>query len=409
MKHANSAQRYAAARKRQRRLTQLAACLTLLPVLLSLFYAGRLPEEYHIRRGEGLHITSALPITASPAEAAAQTAQFGACPQTATLRLLGLFPIKNVRLRPTESVMLVPCGQPFGIRMLMGGVMVIGFGEVVSGTGHCCPAAEAGLEVGDVIVGAGQGAIGSTADLRAMAATGEPLHLTVMHAGTLREVTLTPAYSLAAGCCQTGLWVRDSAAGIGTLTYFEPETGRFGGLGHPICDPDTGELIPLAQGEADAVTISGVLRGQAGDPGQLQGYFSADAPLGTLECNSEAGIFGTLCEVPDAQPLPMALCQEVETGAAELLATLDGSTPERFSVEISSLNYTDSTQNMVIRVTDERLLERAGGIVQGMSGSPIVQNGRLVGAVTHVFVNDPSRGYGIFAENMYAYTQMTAP
>ena len=144
MKHANSAQRYAAARKRQRRLTQLAACLTLLPVLLSLFYAGRLPEEYHIRRGEGLHITSALPITASPAEAAAQTAQFGACPQTATLRLLGLFPIKNVRLRPTESVMLVPCGQPFGIRMLMGGVMVIGFGEVVSGTGHCCPAAEAG-------------------------------------------------------------------------------------------------------------------------------------------------------------------------------------------------------------------------------------------------------------------------
>lgn len=380
----------------------------LIPMAASLCYAGRLPDEFHVRRGEALHITSALPITAVPTESAARTAQLGSSPQTVSLRLLGMFPIKEVRTRPAEDVMLVPCGQPFGVRMLMGGVMVIGFGEVASGDRHCCPAVEAGLEVGDVIIGANREEVRSTADLREAASQGEPLDLTVMRGGSMQEMTLTPAYSLTAGCCQTGLWVRDSAAGIGTLTYYDPSTGHFGGLGHPICDPDTGELIPLAQGEADAVTISGVIRGQAGSPGQLQGYFAADAPIGTLTCNSDAGIFGTLDAVPDAEAVPMALQQEVELGQAQILATLDGTAPQSYSVEITSLCYTDSTQNMVIHITDERLLDTAGGIVQGMSGSPILQNGRLVGAVTHVFVSDPSQGYGIFAENMYAYTQSEA-
>lgn len=389
-------------------LTILAAIAMLIPTALSLFYAGRLPDEFHVRRGEALHITSAMPITAVPSQTAAQTAQLGSSPQTVSLRLLGIFPIKEVRTRPAEEIMLVPCGQPFGVRMLMGGVMVIGFGEVASGDSHCCPAVEAGLEIGDVIVSANHSEVRSTADLRDAASQGTPLGLTVMRGGAMEEVTLTPVYSIAAGCCQTGLWVRDSAAGIGTLTYFDPDSGGFGGLGHPICDPDTGELIPLAQGEADAVTISGVIRGQAGTPGQLQGYFSADAPIGTLSCNSDAGIFGTLDSIPDAPAVPMALQQEVETGDAVILATLDGTAPAAYSVEITSLCYTDSTQNMVIRITDEKLLETAGGIVQGMSGSPILQNGRLVGAVTHVFVSDPSQGYGIFAENMYAYTQSAA-
>ncbi|MBQ4465942.1 MAG: SpoIVB peptidase [Oscillospiraceae bacterium] len=395
-------------RRFQKAMTICAAAAMLLPTTAALFYAGRLPDEFHIRRGECLHITSAFPIEAVPIPSAAQAAQLGSTPQTASLRLFGIFPIKNVRTQPTEEVMLVPCGAPFGVRMLMGGVMVIGFGEVASADGHCCPAVDAGLAVGDVIIGANQTEIRSTADFRAAAKDGQTLDLTVMRGSTLQEISLTPAYSLTEGCCQTGLWVRDSAAGIGTLTYFEPETGRFGGLGHPICDPDTGELIPLAQGEADAVTISGVVRGQAGLPGQLQGYFAADAPIGTLFCNSEAGVFGTLDVIPDLPAVPMALQQEVETGEAVILATLEGDAPEPFTAEILSLDYASSTRNMVIRVTDPRLLEAAGGIVQGMSGSPILQNGRLVGAVTHVFVSDPSQGYGIFAEHMYAYTQSAA-
>lgn len=396
-------------RRFQLHLTAWAAAALLLPTAAALFYAGRLPDTYLIRQGEGLHITSVLPITAVPTAAAAQTAQAGNVPQTASLRLFGLFPIKNVRTQPTEEVMLVPCGAPFGVRLLMGGVMVVGFGEVAGRDGHCCPAVDAGIEVGDVIIGVDGREVRSTEDFRAAAAGGEALSLTVMRSGTLQELTLLPVYSLTQDCCQTGLWVRDSAAGIGTLTYFDPENGHFGGLGHPICDPDTGECLPLAQGEADVVTISGVIRGQAGNPGQLQGYFAADAPIGTLSCNSEAGIFGTLSAIPqDIPAVPMALQQEVMTGDAVILATLDGTTPEPYTVEITALDYTSSTRNMIIHVTDPRLLEAAGGIVQGMSGSPVLQNGHLVGAVTHVFVSDPSQGYGIFAEHMYAYTQSAA-
>jgi stage IV sporulation protein B len=380
-----------------------------IPAMLSLFYAVRLPDEYRIRRGTELCITSTVPIRAVPVPTAARTAQYSSGPQTASLRLLGLFPIKTVRTQPTDTVMLVPSGRPFGVRMLMGGVMVVGFGEVATGKGHSCPAAEAGLVVGDIIVKANATAVRSTADFREAAADGGTMALTVMRGSTLQEMTLTPVYSVTAGRLQTGLWVRDSAAGIGTLTYYDPASGRFGGLGHPVCDPDTGERIPLACGEASAVTVSGVVKGQPGIPGQLQGYFAADAPIGTLACNAGAGIFGTLSEIPEGQAVPMALQQEVETGSAVILSTIDDSGPQAYTVEILSLDYRSDTQNMIVRITDERLLERAGGIVQGMSGSPILQNGKLVGAVTHVFVSDPSQGYGIFAENMYACTQSVIP
>ena len=390
-------------------MTVLAAVLVLVPAAASLFYALRLPDVYRVRSGEALRIASAVPISAVPDAPPSHTANLDDAPQTASLRLLGLFPIKTVYTQPTEPVMLVPCGQPFGVRLLMGGVMVVGFGEVASGRGHCCPAVNAGLEVGDIILLADGMAVSSTADLRQAAADGMPLDLTVMRGSTLLELTLTPVYSITARCCQTGLWVRDSAAGIGTLTYYDPATGCFGGLGHPICDPDTGETIPLACGEADAVTISGVLRGQAGVPGQLQGYFSADEPIGTLSCNADAGVFGTLREPPEGNAVPMALQQEVVLGAAEIIATIRDAAPQTYSVEITSLDYKNSTRNMIIKVTDARLLRETGGIVQGMSGSPILQDGRLVGAVTHVFVSDPSQGYGIFAENMYAYTRAEAP
>jgi stage IV sporulation protein B len=230
--------------------------------------------------------------------------------------------------------------------------------------------------------------------------------LTVLRGEETLTMTLTPVYVPSEDGYLTGLWVRDSAAGIGTLTYYEPSTGYFGGLGHPICDPDTGEQIPLASGEADAVVISGAVKGQPGMPGQLQGYFSAGESIGSLLCNSRCGIFGTLNEAPsDIPAVPMGLKQEIVLGEATLLTTVSGDEPEAFTIEITSLDYSKDTQNMIIEVTDEALLSRTGGIVQGMSGSPILQNGKLVGAVTHVFVGEPTMGYGIFAENMYEFTQ----
>lgn len=394
--------------KSKNALSVLAGLLFLTPVTASLYYAGRLADLYYVRKGEPLHITAALPITAEPVVSAAQTAQIGAAASEASLRLFGIFPIKTVEMHPTEEIMLIPSGEPFGVRMLMDGIMVIGFGEVACSSGHSCPAVTAGLQEGDIIREVDREPLTSTADFRNAVSVGEEMLLTVQRGEETLELRLTPDYSVTEECYQTGLWVRDSTAGIGTLTYYEPETGNFGGLGHPICDPDTGELIPLASGEADAVTISGAVRGTAGNPGQLQGYFSAEEAIGTLTCNSRCGVFGRLEEVPRTPAIPMGLKQEITLGEAVILTTVSGETPQPYTVEITALDFTDDTRNMVIEVTDKALLDVTGGIVQGMSGSPILQNGRLIGAVTHVFVAEPEKGYAVFAENMYEYTRNSA-
>ena len=390
-------------RKFKTKLAAFAGMLLLFPVTAALYYAGRLPDSYYVPRDGSLTLSTALPVTAQYTAPAAETVSAGSSTQEAMLRLFGIFPIKTVSVQPTGEVMLVPGGKPFGVRMLMDGVMVIGFGEVAGS--HRCPAAEAGIQEGDILREVDHKALTCTADLREAAADGESLLLTVQRGDMTFDKNLKPAFSMTEHCYQTGIWVRDSTAGIGTLTYCEPESGCFGGLGHPICDPDTGEVIPLASGEADAVTISGAVPGTPGTPGSLQGYFSAEEPLGTLSGNSNCGVFGQLTDPPDSPAVPLGLKQEIQPGKATILTTIVGETPQAYDAEILSLDFTSDTQNLVIQVTDEALLSATGGIVQGMSGSPILQNGKLVGAVTHVFVGEPEKGYGIFAESMYAVTR----
>ncbi|MBQ8927464.1 MAG: SpoIVB peptidase [Oscillospiraceae bacterium] len=370
----------------------LAALLCLHPAVGSLYYAGHLADRYYVPADSTLELHCALPVTA---------AQGGS---DAALRLYGIFPIKQVAVEPAEEIRLIPGGAPFGVRMLMDGVMVIGFGTVETPDGSACPALEAGLQEGDVIRCADHVPLAGTAAFREAVARGEPLLLTVERDGTLHELPLTPVFSRSDGWC-TGLWVRDSTAGIGTITFYDPETGDFGGLGHPICDPDTGERIPLGHGTADSVTISGAVRGRAGEPGALQGYFAADAPLGTLTGNCESGIFGTLDTPPEGEAVPMAFKQEIRLGDAQILSTVYGTQPQSYDVRITAIDYTDDTRNMILEVTDKDLLALTGGIVQGMSGSPILQDGKLVGAVTHVFVGEPAMGYGIFAETMYGQSR----
>ncbi len=389
---------------RRKFLTALIAVgLFAFPSSLSLYYHTHLSDRYYTRQNEPLELSTLFPVSAEPCPTVTAVSQTGDTVQRTVFRLFGIFPIKTAEIQPISEVRLVPCGQPFGVRMLMDGIMVIGFGEVAGKSGHCCPAVTAGLQEGDIIRQANDSPIQSTADFRELVAEGKELLLTVERDGEIMEIPLKPEYSLINQCFQTGLWVRDSTAGIGTLTYFEPETGYFGGLGHPICDPDTGEVIPLASGEADTVTISGAVAGSAGIAGQLQGYFSGDAPIGTLYCNSCYGVFGQLYQIPDVPSIPMALKQEITLGEAVILTTVSGDTPQAYTVEIVSIDYTEDTRNMVIEVTDERLLQKTGGIVQGMSGSPLLQNGHVIGAVTHVFVSNPAQGYAIFAETMYEY------
>jgi len=369
----------------------------------ALFYSGHLADDYYVRPGETLRLSPCIKATPAETLRAAVLTEDNSGIET-QLRLFGVVPIKEVTVRPAEEVMLVPCGQPFGVRMLMDGIMVIGFGEVASGMGNCCPAVSAGIQEGDMIKSVNHHLITCTNDLKTAVSEsgGDTLTLTIQRGEIQSEITLQPEYSIREHSWQTGLWVRDSTAGIGTMTYYEPSTGNFGGLGHPICDPDTGELIPLGSGVADTVTISGAIRGQPGIPGQLQGYFSAETPVGSLTANSRCGIFGHLsAPLSDTPAIPMAFKQEITLGEAVILTTVEGTQPKAYSARITALDYTDDTQNMMIEITDEDLLAATGGIVQGMSGSPILQNGKLVGAVTHVFVSEPSMGYGIFAETMY--------
>jgi stage IV sporulation protein B len=301
--------------------------------------------------------------------------------------------------------MVVPGGTPFGIKMHTHGVLVVGMSDIQTGSKTHNPARDAGLKMGDIIVRI-DGLTGNRNDDIARfvsQSNGGEILVTAIRDAMEMDFYLTPAQSDYDKGYKVGVWVRDSSAGIGTMTYYDPEDLSFGGLGHAVCDIDTGKLMPLFSGEIVDVNISGVNAGMSGRPGELRGAFLSESSIGRLSLNTECGIFGVLHGVPySAKPVPMAFRSEIAPGPAKILVTVSGNKPREFDVAIERVNHGESSpnKNMVLRVTDPELLETCGGIVQGMSGSPILQEGRLVGAVTHVFVNDPTRGYGIFAENM---------
>ena len=322
------------------------------------------------------------------------------------LKLLGVIPIKSTYLHQVKEQYVVPCGTPFGLKMLPDGVVVVGLNPVESSTGTTYPAKEAGLRKGDVILAANKAAVSSNQQLteRIRMAGGRAVSLTIRRDGMEMTVVVTPVKSVADGEYRCGIWVRDSSAGIGTVTFYDPATGVFGGLGHAVCDVDTGETMPLSSGEVVPVHINGVQKGQVGTPGELQGSFLSSFSCGTLYLNNETGVYGTLAKNPavGTNAVPLCLRQEVKEGPAQILTTVEGTIPALYDIVIEKVNLGDNTptKNMIVRITDPKLLELTGGIVQGMSGSPILQNGKLAGAVTHVLVNDPTRGYGIFSENM---------
>ena len=304
-----------------------------------------------------------------------------------------------------EPRMVVPGGNPFGITLHTQGVLVVGMTDVQNGSNLVNPAKEAGIKAGDILTHINGQELERGCDVRLMVAgsEGASLTFTLLRRGEQLEVNVLPVLSEFDNAYKAGIWVRDSSAGIGTMTYFDPESGLFAGLGHAVCDIDTGAIMPLGHGKIVDVNISGVNAGQSGKPGELIGSFMPHSPLGELSLNSQAGLFGELTgSFISHQPIPMARRQEVQPGPAVILSTISGNKPQAFDITIEKVNHSDisPTKNMVIRVEDERLLSATGGIVQGMSGSPIIQNEKLVGAITHVFVNDPSRGYGVFAENM---------
>ena len=310
---------------------------------------------------------------------------------------------------PAE-VRLLPGGMPFGVKFSTEGVLVVGFCDVDAEGGSINPAYAAGLRMRDVITAVNGKQIADAAQFGSMVADAgaSQLTLTYKRAGTSHSATLTPAKSISENRYKTGLWVRDSGAGIGTVTFIEPQTGAFGGLGHGICDQESGALVGMTRGVVSDVTISGVQKGVAGKPGELKGYFGT-TKTGTLLQNTDCGVFGIFSQKPinKQSALPLAHRHEIKDGEAHILCTLDGAGPCKYAIRISDIDKSASgSKCFTVKVTDPALIAKTGGIVQGMSGSPIIQNGKLVGAVTHVLINDPTTGYGIFIENMLNAAQM---
>jgi len=293
-------------------------------------------------------------------------------------------------------------GMPFGIKIYTDGVLVVGFSPVDCNEGSPTPASDAGLTVGDVIKEANGTKITSAAQFAvAVNACGGNLLIKYVRHGKEYAANITPSVSKKDGKMKTGMWLRDSTAGIGTVTFTVPETNEFAGLGHGVCDAETGELVSLTRGTAAEARISGVKRGTSGAPGELRGYFTG-RDTGCITKNTPHGVFGKFdseksCTLFDG-PICIASKSEVTTGSADIYSTLDGCEPSVYKIHI--LNLPKDGTNFEIEVCDASLLEKTGGIVQGMSGSPIIQNGKLVGAVTHVLISDPTKGYGIFIEDM---------
>ena len=301
-----------------------------------------------------------------------------------------------------EAEELVPVGSAVGIDLETEGVVIVGFSEVETDAGAVSPAAEAGLMEGDVILRVGPRPTDTAAAfLSAMgAADGSALDVTARRHGREVHVLVTPAQSREGGY-QLGLWLRDGVSGIGTVTFFDPETGVFGALGHGINDLESGELLPFDNGCITGAAVVDVIPGAAGAPGELCGRFDREDVLGTLEKNTDRGVFGTMRLPGGGAPVPVAGEDEIRLGPAVIRSNVRGAEVRDYQVEISRI-YHGAADNrfLLLTVTDPELIAVTGGIVQGMSGSPILQNGKLVGALTHVLLSDPLRGYGISIQRM---------
>ena len=316
-----------------------------------------------------------------------------------TLQWPQFFGAGNEKSRDSAPRVLIPGGQAIGVAIRTQGVLVVGAGD--NGRDS--------LREGDMILSVNGVPLLESAMLTEAvnAAQGQPLSLRISRGGQENDLLLTPRYDESSRAWRLGVWVRDSTAGVGTLTYYDPATGAYGALGHAIVDADTGKLLDAREGAILRANIVGVAKGQSGRAGELKGNFLKEGrQIGSLLENCEYGIYGVMRDAPRSALYPEGLSvgsrSAVHTGAASIIATVEGDEPQEYGVEIVRCfpQSEPSQKGMVLRVTDERLLHRTGGIVQGMSGSPILQDGRIIGAVTHVYLSDATQGYGMYIEWM---------
>jgi stage IV sporulation protein B len=326
------------------------------------------------------------------------------------LELAGL-PIKKVNVNVLRSVKVIPGGQSIGVKLNTLGVLVVGHHLVETKNGNISPGEKAGIQVGDIITTINGQKIEDMSDVapfvQQAGQEGKSLNVTIQREqGTIRT-HLMPLKDVSEDTYKLGLYIRDSAAGIGTMTFIDPQSKKYGALGHVISDMDTKKPIVVKDGEIVRSTVTSIEKGKDGNPGEKLARFSSDnKTIGNINRNSPFGIFGklntTLTNGKYDKPMPIALSTQVKDGPAKILTVVNGDKVEAYDIQIVSTvpQKFPATKGMVIKVTDSKLLKKTGGIVQGMSGSPIIQDGKIIGAVTHVFVNDPTSGYGVHIEWM---------
>ncbi|KAB3537395.1 SpoIVB peptidase [Alkaliphilus pronyensis] len=405
-------------------------------LIIFLFYAlvfeirNNLPTEYNIQIGESHTINTTFPFFLSFDETIADIVEIKTINNEASnflsneiqlkslekgtkelrYNIFGLIPYKTVRVNVVPKTYLYPGGQSIGVRLNTEGVLIVGIAEIQDNMGVRHNLAEGnGIRIGDSLMAINGEAVENKYHVIELLqnSNGEEVKLTIKRDDKYFDTTIKPVKSVDDEKYKLGFWVRDKTAGVGTLTFFHEESKKFGALGHAITDIETGKILSVKDGEIIKSKVVSIQEGKKGRPGEIRGlFYELDKPLGKLYINSIHGIYGELINNISnneyLKPLEIAYQHEITEGPAYILTTLDDNKVEKYSIEIVKINNQSkaNTKSMIIRVTDPKLLEKTGGIVQGMSGSPIIQKGKLVGAVTHVLINDPTSGYGIFIQWM---------
>lgn len=388
--------------------------LTLIIILVYVSNVTSIPDNLILMQGEELNIKTMFGLNLENSSGqtieamASDTEKISKEVGKLDLSLnLGNFSLKDVTVNVIPNTVVIPGGEAIGLRLYTSGVLVVGMSEIV-GTDNksYSPYKDSGIQEGDMIVKIDDKAITCTSDLitKVNECNGNSVEITYVRDGNNYITEIKPTKT-EENEYKLGLWVRDAAAGVGTITYYDPESQMFGALGHGILDIDTDQLIDIAKGEVITSKILSIVKGEKGKPGEVQGSIDNGKVIGVVYKNTNFGIYGKLTDVSlieGGKTLEVMPRDEVKLGKATIICTLDNNKREEYEIEIEKL-YTSTNRNnknMIIKVTDERLLEKTGGIIQGMSGSPILQDGKFVGAVTHVMVNNPEKGYGIFADTM---------
>ena len=388
----------------------------LLVIYMYILVIQNIPDKITIFEGENLSFKTFFGMTLHAEEdiltVSADTGQktiHTVGKETVSVSLFDKLFLKNIDVSVLPRTTVIPVGNIAGVKLYTNGVLVVGMSEIEGEDQKTYkPYENSGIEEGDTIVKVNNSMIYSTDDLieKINLSDGENVNIQYIHEEETKECSITPVktdedeYKL-------GLWVRDSAAGVGTVTFYEPSTQRFGALGHGITDIDTGDLLNIASGEFVTAQILNIKKGEDGNPGKIQGTVEEQKTIGEINKNTEFGIYGKIEDISNlnidmSKEMEVAMRDEIQLGKASILCSLDNQTVKEYEIEITKIykenNY--NNKSMEIKITDEELIKKTGGIIQGMSGSPIIQNGKFIGAVTHVFVNSATEGYAIFGDLM---------